>query len=264
MIDLHTHILPGLDDGAADLEEALAMAQVAAQEGITSVVATPHIVTGLYNHNRLSILAAVQQLNEEITQRKIGVKVLPGAEVHLEADIAERLARGELLCINDNNKYLLLELPTAFVPGYTETLIYKIQLQGIVPIIAHPERNTGILSNLSLLKKLVARGTLTQITAGSITGRFGLDACKTAFYLLEEGMGHLIASDAHSAQRRKPGINDAYQVVEKKLGKELAQTTAIVNPAKIIRGEPVDLPRLEKAKKTWKTAFNAILSNFKL
>lgn len=252
MIDIHSHILPGLDDGAGSPEEAVAMARLAAADGISAVVATPHVITGLYNNTRETILSAAGRLNALLQKEEIALSVLPGAEYRLEPDLPGRLSRGELLTINDGGRYLLVELPAASVPEYTVPVIYDLLLQGVTPVIAHPERNTGLMKRPSLLYDLVARGALAQVTAGSLTGQFGPASSSAARIFLEHGCAHFIATDAHSSRSRVPALAAAALEAAGLAGEERARSLVGGNPGRAVRGESIaagDLQEIRPARK---------------
>lgn len=250
MIDLHTHILPGLDDGSRDIEETLVMLQMAAKDGVEILAATPHVITGDYHSEREDILQAVAALNQEIERAHIPVQVVPGAEIRLEPDLPQRQSRGELMTINDTGRYLLVELPTAYIPDYTERVLYDLQLQGITPIIAHPERNIGFNNHPDMLVELVSRGILLQITTGSITGLFGKNTQKTTLKLIQEGCVHIIATDMHSLRgHRSPEMSPAYTRVQKHFGTETAEILTCINPERIIKGE--DIVKCTPQRRRW-------------
>lgn len=238
MIDTHIHILPGLDDGAKDIKQALEMARIAVDDGITAVAATPHVLTGAYDNSKEDILSAVKDLTQVLQAEKIPLKILPGAEYYLEPDLPQRLDEGKLLTIN-NTSYLLIELPAAFVPDFSEQIFYELQLQGVIPIIAHAERNHELSLKPELLENFIARGALVQITAGSITGLFGKETKKAAFQLLCKGRAHFIVSDAHSCRRRVPVLSKAREEVERNFGADYAKSLVEENPNALIKGEPL-------------------------
>jgi protein-tyrosine phosphatase len=242
MIDLHAHILPGLDDGSKDITESLAMARVAREDGIHTIVATPHVLPGVFDNDKNKILSAVQELNQKLQEQNIAVDILPGAEYHLEADLPLKLAQGKLLTINDNRRYLLVELPSAFIPEYTAQVLYEIQLLGVTPIIAHPERNAGFTRRPDILQEMISRGVLAQVTSASITGLFGKKIKRTAFSFLRRGLVHLVSSDAHSSKGRAPLLSQAQKEIEKYLGSAIAQFLVIQNPCFIYEGESIDTP----------------------
>ncbi|WP_027356953.1 tyrosine-protein phosphatase [Desulfofundulus thermocisternus] len=261
MIDLHVHILPGLDDGAPDPGEALSMAWLAVEDGIESLVATPHI-NGQYRPERGFLLGVVEQLNNLLLKYGIPLQVLPGAEYLLEPDLPERLDRGELITINDGGRYLLVELPAAFVPPYTERVLYELQLRGVTPVIAHPERHASFCRRPELLQALVSRGMAAQVTAGSLTGMFGREAARMAFYFLEHGLAHLVASDAHSSTGRKPVLSPALAEVERRLGAE-AVRKIIDNSRRVVEGQALSLEPAGKVPARGRGFLRAVLERFR-
>lgn len=249
MIDLHIHILPGLDDGAGSPAEALDMARGAYADGSSAVVATPHVIAGLYRNTRETIVTAVGQFNELLQQNEIPLAVLPGAEYQLEPGLPGRFARGDLLTINDGGRYLLVELPAAFVPDYTIPVIYNLLLQGAVPVIAHPERNAGLIKNPALLYDLIERGALAQITAGSLTGNFGSASAAAARLFLEHGCAHFIATDAHSMRGgRTPALAAAAREAARLTGEVHAQSLVDGNPGRALQGKSITVTGLREIR----------------
>jgi protein-tyrosine phosphatase len=244
MIDLHSHILPGLDDGAADLKEALTMAGIAVADGIKTMVATPHVETGLYDNSRETILAAVDELRGHLQENNIPLELLPGAEYHLEPDLPGRLQRGELLTINDGGRYLLVELPAALVPEYTARVFYELQLQGVTPIIAHPERNLALTNHPSIFYELVARGAVAQLTAASFTGG-SRRAAAAARAFLAKGCVHLVATDAHNSNKRPPHLAEAGQQVAKLAGEARSVELVSGNPLRVLQGGVLETGKIE-------------------
>lgn len=240
MIDIHSHILPGLDDGAASMEEAIAMARFALTGGIRYMVATPHVKKGKYDNDREKILDTMANLRKVLLKKEIRLFVMPGAEYSLEPDLPQRFSRGELLTINNKGRYLLVELPAEFVPDYTSSVLYDLQLQGVTPIIAHPERNAVIARDHTRLYELVARGALAQITAGSLGGFFGQTAAAAARAFLEQGCAHFIASDAHSSTGRIQYMETAIKEAVNLLGNETGMKLAQENPQLAIQGEHIE------------------------
>ncbi|MGB9804438.1 tyrosine-protein phosphatase [Desulfofundulus sp.] len=261
MIDLHAHILPGLDDGAPDLGEALSMAWLAVEDGIEFLVATPHVMEGEYSTDREAILSAVEQLNSHLDKYQIPLKILPGAEYRLEPDLPERLARGELVTLNDGGRYLLVELPPAFVPPYMERVLYELQLQGVTPIIAHPERNASFCRHPDLLQVLVCRGVPAQVTAGSLTGMFGREAARMAIYFLEHGLAHFVASDAHSSTGRTPVLSPALAEVKRRLGADAAWKLKD-NSRRVLEGRNIAIEAVGKVPTGRRGSLRAFLEKF--
>lgn len=248
MIDLHNHILPGLDDGAADTGEALAMAQLAVSDGIRVVVATPHVITGLYNNSRDKILAAAADFNRLLAGKNIPLSVLPGAEYRLEPDLPARLHRGELLTINDGGLYLLLELPPSAAPDWTSRVIYELQLGGVTPIIAHPERNAVFTGEPELLYHLISRGALAQVTAGSLTGLFGSEPVAAARTFIAHGCCQFLVSDAHSPRGRKPALAAAAAETARLFGRAAASRLVMENPTRALQAERIQPAGLKEIK----------------
>lgn len=239
LIDIHTHIVPGLDDGAPNLQKAVEMAAIAARDGIKSLVATPHVMRGAFENNRTDILKKVQDLNLCIKVQNIKLTVLPGAEYYMEEDLPERLAAGQLLTINDTGRYLLVEFPLSIVPAASGDVFQGLISQGVTPIIAHPERNKQILKNPQVLMRFLNRGVLAQVNAGSIRGMYGKEIQECAWRLIETGAAHFVASDAHTTHTRAPVLSDIFAQVEKRLDRETAMILMCRNPWRVTRGRPI-------------------------
>lgn len=242
MIDLHIHILPGLDDGPPDTEQALAMCRLAVADGTTAVVASPHMFNGMHDVARGDILAGVARLEGLLKAEEIALDVMPGADVHVAPDLGALVKGGYVMTIGDGGKYLMTELPQDIVPRGLSHLLFSIQLLGITPVISHPERNLEIQADPMLLAELVRAGNLVQVTAASVTGDFGEPAQKCAHALLKARMAHVVASDAHSCNRRRPGLSRAFAAVKELLSADEAEDIFIHRPMRIISGEYIDLP----------------------
>lgn len=236
MIDIHSHILPDLDDGARSMKTAREMARIAAQSGIQGIIATPHVITGIYDNNRHKILKTVENLNNTLTEQNIPVHIMPGAEYHLESTLPARLNAGQLLTLNESGRYLLVELPETLVPDYTMQILYELQLAGITPVIAHPERNQHLMSDSDLLAAMSNRGAVMQLTASSLTGLFGSTVQKNAWRLIDGGCTVVVASDAHSTRGRVPSLREACLEISARRGEESARTLCYENPRRISLG----------------------------
>lgn len=242
MIDLHTHILPGFDDGAGDEETALEMGRMAEADGITCLLATPHVLGGLRDAGRGRILEAVSQLNRRFKEEGIKVEVLPGAEYTMEQGLPGRLSRGELVTLGDKGAYLLIEFPATLVAGYTESVLFELKVQGMTPIIAHPERNSVFAADPGKLRDLIRRGAVAQVTAGSLTGVFGQAVRRTALDMVRRGLIHVVASDAHSTRGRSPVLSAALKVIAREFGEKAARELVEENPRRVLEGLPVAAP----------------------
>ncbi|CAH1211283.1 Tyrosine-protein phosphatase YwqE [Paenibacillus auburnensis] len=217
MIDIHSHILPFMDDGATDWEAALSMAQDAVQDGISTVVATPHHANGIYMNPAPTIGQAVQLLNERIQQAGLPLLVLPGQEIRIYGDLLNDLEQSQLLTLAGSN-YILLEMPSSRVPRTMEETCHELVIQGFVPVIAHPERNAEVAANPAKLERLIELGAVGQVTAQSLAGTFGSKLQKLSLDLCRRNAVHIIASDAHDSSHRPFGLSEAFKVVEKELG----------------------------------------------
>ena len=222
LVDLHNHVLPGVDDGPTTELEAIILIQNAANNGVTHIVTTPHHRNGRFDQNIIKIKNSIRTLNLLLQERNIPVTILPGMEVHLHGKLLEELESG-MLTLADSHKYVLIEFPTHHIPQFTESIFYEMQLKGYIPVIAHAEKNTEIRRHPKKLLDLVNRGALVQVTAGSVTGANGKDLKIFALKLCQHQMVHFIASDAHNINKRPFLIQQAYQVIQNKLGKELVK-----------------------------------------
>jgi protein-tyrosine phosphatase len=248
MIDLHAHILPGLDDGVATVEEACELARRAAAEGITAIAATPHVRED-YPTTPAQMEAAVRDLRRELRVADIAVDILPGGEIAL--DSLGLLGQEDLLrfSLAQSGRYLLVEFPYVGWPLALETSLWKVQAAGLVPIIAHPERNREVQERPGLLAPLIAAGTLVQVTAASLDGRLGPSSQTAAQALLKDGTAHLIASDAHGPAIREPGLADAFAAVgDVALARYLTEEV----PAAIVAGDPLPMRPARPARGLWR------------
>ncbi|MEJ5363559.1 MAG: CpsB/CapC family capsule biosynthesis tyrosine phosphatase [Desulfosoma sp.] len=246
MIDLHMHCLPGLDDGAADMAEALAMARTAVEDGVSAVAATPHWVPGLYENTRHRILAAVERFRGALDREGISLRVHAGAELHLDPSIPGALVEGKLLTLNDGLRYVLIELPGIFIPEHVEGFWFRLRALGFVPIAAHPERCITVVRKPDILASWVRSGLLVQATAASLSGRFGPEVRRLCERLLERGLVHVIASDSHGTVDRPPRLSEAREAAARIVGEEAARAMVEEVPRRILAGEEVD-PGLVRA-----------------
>ncbi|OVE34096.1 tyrosine protein phosphatase [Priestia aryabhattai] len=220
MIDLHCHILPGVDDGAQTIEDSLHMAKKAVAEGIHTILATPHHQNGKYINEKNEILQQVSTLNQYLLQENIPLTVLPGQEIRIYGEMIEDYRNGKILTLNHTNKYIFVEFPSSQVPRFTERLLYDIQAEGLIPIIVHPERNSRLIEEPAILYNFVNKGIMTQVTASSLTGRFGKKIKKFTLNLIEANLTHMIASDAHNISNRDFCMQEASEIIISKYGEE--------------------------------------------
>lgn len=243
MIDLHCHILPGIDDGAPTIEASLKMAQKALSEGIHTIVATPHHQNGTYINEKSDILQRVEELNERLIQERIPLTILPGQETRIYGEMLQDYQNGKILTLNSTNKYVFVELPSSQVPRFTERLLYDIQAEGLTPIIVHPERNSRLIEDPDILYNLVNKGAMTQVTASSLTGRFGKKIKKFSMDLIHANLTHVIASDAHNTSGRSFHMQEANDLISTEYGIDMLylfqeNAEAIVNGRACLKDSP--------------------------
>ena len=242
MIDLHCHILPGIDDGASDIAVSLEMARAEVAQGVTVVACTPHILPGLYHNAGPAIREATRELQEAFDQNGIPLQLTTGADAHMTPDFVAGLRSGRLLSIADS-RYVLVEPPHHTAPPQLEDFFFNLAVAGYVPILTHPERLSWVPSRYETIKKLVRTGVWMQITAGSFTGAFGRNALYWGERMLDDGCVHLIASDAHDVERRPPDLAAGHECVAKRVGAEEAQRVVLTRPMVILKDEaPSSLP----------------------
>ena len=243
MIDLHCHLLPGLDDGASDWNQSLEMCRVAVAEGIAEVVCTPHWVYGLYNNSRERILDSCGTLQRKLSDSGIALKVHPGCEIRLEPDILQRLTSGRLLTLNDTGRYALIELPGEFTHNYVENCFRTLLAQGIIPVLSHPERNPGLIRCPERLCSWVEMGVICQITAASLRGRFGPLIKRFTVTIIQHELAHIMASDAHAPIVRSPRLGEAVLDLMELVGPEVTERMVVSNPLAVLAGESIRASR---------------------
>ncbi|NOY29872.1 MAG: protein tyrosine phosphatase [Planctomycetes bacterium] len=254
-VDIHCHLLPGIDDGSPDWETTLAMAQMAVQEGTQTIIVTPHQL-GNFAHNRGDdIRRRTQELQQTLDQNQIPLQVLPGGDVRIEDGMLEKLTSGEVLTLGDLRSHVLLELPhELYFP--IEGLLAALERQGMTGILSHPERNRGLLREPNLLPNLVEHGCLMQVTAGSLMGTFGSASQQLAEWMISQGLVHFVATDAHGIKSRRPLMQRAFERVEKLAGKAMAQSVCIQNPGLVASGKQVRAGRLSLPSRGWRNFFS--------
>jgi protein-tyrosine phosphatase len=220
MIDLHCHILAGIDDGAQSMEESLEMARAAVQEGIDTIIATPHHKNGRYENMKQVIIEKTAELNEVLKVENIPLTILPGQETAIHGELLKGITLGEVSTLN-NTQYIFIELPAGHVPRYTHKLLYDLQMEGKVPVIVHPERNQEIIERPEVLYQLVKNGAISQVTASSICGIFGKKIKFFSEQLIEANLAHFIASDAHNTNKRAFHMAHAYDNINTRYGVDI-------------------------------------------
>lgn len=239
-VDIHCHLLPGLDDGARDWDESLAMARLAAADGTAVVIATPHQL-GNYAHTRSeTIRARTAQMQQILDEYGVPLRILPGADVRIEPELPSRVCRGEIVTLADHRRYLLLELPhEIYVP--LDRLLAELASAGLIGILSHPERNQAILAQPGIVERLVDAGCLMQVTAGSLLGAFGPAVQALAERLVMRRLVHFVATDGHGVKMRRPLMQRAFQRLVDIAGRETATELCCANPACVV--DNIQLPR---------------------
>ncbi len=247
MIDLHSHILPGLDDGPRTMEESLQMCAAYYRDGVRTVVATPHTLNDVYLNDRSVILSKVRELNKALLQSEIcslqsAFEVLPGADVHFCEDILQHLGQGRLTTLGGGTRFLMIEFPVSGIPYRAEEILFQMISKEMIPIISHPERNLEVTQRPHRYYDIIRMGCLGQVTAMSLTGGFGSGIKKTAEKLTKSHLVHFIATDAHSTNGRPPILSQAVRAAERIVGKDEARRMVTQYPQAILQGKRPDVP----------------------
>lgn len=237
MTDLHCHILPGVDDGASSMDEALSMAQLAVSSGITCVVATPHFFGVPESVDALPTFSrALEQLRRSLSQVHIPLTVLPGAEILCTPLTPDMAARGDLPTLADT-RYVLTEFYFDETGDFMADILDDIHRWGYIPIVAHPERYEAVQQDLGLAAYWLDRGYVLQGNKGSVLGALGRRSFETAHAMLEQGMLHLLASDAHHDSLRTPYMGDLQQFLLERMDADAVQLLLQDNPRRVLSGE---------------------------
>lgn len=249
MIDIHAHILAGIDDGPKTWEDSLKLAELAVQSGIKTMVATPHYQYGDDLNNQEKVIAAVKYFQGLLDERGIPLQVLPGGEVMISAYYGSFTKCKDFPTLNGTGKYVLIELPVDLIPGNINEVIFNFRVKGITPIIAHPERNLQVIKNPNIMLKLIEYGALSQVNACSLVGKQGRRVMRTAEVLLVHKMAHFLASDSHGIRTRIPWLGQAKNKLEKFLGAQIAKRIIYEHPKAVLNGENFRVEEPEKYNK---------------
>ena len=252
MIDLHCHVLPGLDDGARLLEETLDMARTAVKNNIDTIVATPHTLNGFFVNKWENVVSLTSTVQKAFDAEDIAITLYPAMEAQVCPELFDALEKGQAATINDNSSFMLIEFPPFSMPPGSEELIFKLKLQGITPVIAHPERHLILQNDMKQLYDLVKIGALCQLTALSVTGHLGSSVQKSAERMISTGLAHVIATDAHSDDERIVALSSAVdRAAEILQDYSRAEKMVTTTPAAIIAGEDVEVDEPVLDKKKW-------------
>lgn len=232
MIDLHCHLLPAIDDGPASEEEALELARYAVNNGITQSLLTPHIHPGRYENDKQGIAVAVDNFRSLLQEHEIPLRIAMGAEVRICPEILPMVKMGLIPFIGKHQgmKVMLLEFPHSNLPIGSDKMVAWLKSEGIVPMIAHPERNKELMQNPDKIAAFIEMGCLLQVTASSVAGHFGPAAQQCARYYLEQDWVHILASDAHNLEYRSPNLEPGRAAAAEFIGEEASWRLVRDNP----------------------------------
>lgn len=239
MIDVHSHVLPGIDDGTKELDEAIAFCRLAHERGTEILVATPHHKPGSYQNPRDRILESVEDLQRKLDGAGVPLRIAPGCEIFVDTDLAERIQRNALLTYGDAKRYILLEFSFQQYPVNADDLVFRLRLAGITPVIAHPERIRYFQEDPDRLENLVRLGALSQVTTSSLLGTFGGRVKDITVQMMLRRCVHFLASDSHDLSYRPPGLEKAYEKARSLVGEDLATRMVRDNPAALLEGSEI-------------------------
>jgi protein-tyrosine phosphatase len=257
VIDLHSHILPGIDDGAQSLAISLDMARIAVKDGIRIMACTPHIYPGVYHNHKTGIVAARDALQVALDDKGIDLHLTTGADVHLVPGVLEGLRGGTIPSLH-NTRYVLLEPSHHVAPPRFAESVFRLVTAGYVPVITHPERLTWIKDHFQMMAQLTRQGAWLQVTAGALTGMFGPAPKYWGERFVGEGLTHILATDAHSSTRRVPVLSEGLAVAERLLGATEARQLVQGRPAAVMsnlspsQAAPLPAPLKPSGKGGWR------------
>jgi protein-tyrosine phosphatase len=236
MIDLHCHILPGVDDGARNVEMSLHIAHAMIADGIEKAVCTPHILPGLYDNTGPKIRASVAELRVALAEADLHLELFSGADAHMAPNFVAKLRSGEILSLAES-RYVLVEPPHHVAPAMIKAFFFELLVAGYVPILTHPERLHWIETHYAAIQNLAQSGVWMQITAGSLLNDFGRRARYWAERMLDDGIVHLLATDAHDMNHRPPKLTKGREAAAKRIGGIEAEHLVVTRPWGVIKNE---------------------------
>ncbi|ULG74954.1 tyrosine-protein phosphatase [Macrococcus brunensis] len=222
MIDIHNHLFIGVDDGPKSEGDVIELLHQAEDQGITDIIVTPHHYSGDWLNPQETVLLNIKDIERIINEQQIDIKVYPGHEIRVNEKVIDELKSGYNMPLNDS-KYVLIEFPFSDYPHFAEQLLYQLQMNGYVPLIAHPERCKPLIKNPDKLFDAIEKGAIAQVTSASVTGDLGDNLQETSLEMIKHNLVHIIGSDAHNAETRPFLLKEAYDVVERELGSEYVE-----------------------------------------
>lgn len=252
LVDIHCHILPGIDDGSKDWATSMKLARDAVKDGVTHAVCTPHTLNGRYLNHKQDVIKLTNEYQKRLDDAEIDLTVFPGQEVRLSGDLTKALDDDDILFLDEDGRYMLLEFPSDDVPAYAKDMIFQVMQRGVTPIIVHPERNSRILKEPTILQDLIEQGCLVQITASSYVGTFGKNIEDLSRKFIEAGQCACFASDAHDLPNRQYEYSEALEKLANEFGQGMAQSFRD-NAQAIVNGDNVVMNwrPLRRKKKFW-------------
>lgn len=240
MIDLHTHILCGIDDGSKSIEMSREMLDIAFANGTTSIFATPHVIEA-YNKPSWDLLVDKSKELQQIAEtEKIDINIFPGAEIQMNWELLAEIGEQGAYCLN-GGRYVLIELPVLEIPEYADEFFYRLMLKELTPIIAHPERNRNLMQNEVKLLEWMRKGILLQCNSGSITGAFGKQIRNNAEFLLQNKIISFIGSDAHRDKGRNTDLSEAKRIVTNMVGENYCKEIFYINPESVLKNDLIEI-----------------------
>jgi protein-tyrosine phosphatase len=257
-VDIHCHLLPGIDDGSKNLDESLEMARIAVAEGTSAIIVTPHQLSSYTHNDGNTIRAATQRLQDSLDENQIPLKLAPGGDVRIEDGMLRGIKAGTVMTLADHGRHVLLELPHELYVDL-RPLLLALQKSNIQGILSHPERNHGLLARPKIVEELVDAGCLMQVTAGSLLGTFGPASQAMAEGMIRQGTVHFLATDAHGSRSRRPLMQRGFDRVVEIAGAQAALTMCCHFPRAVFDGKPVSAGRLAVAMpaKSWFTGWGS-------
>ena len=238
-VDIHAHIIPGVDDGPKTIDESLKIIEAALRGGTSILACTSHIREGLYDNSIETLRKKFEELVKKTAEIGLEIKLAFGAEIHVRRDLCKMLNDNLLPTYSDTGKYILLEFPMGTIPDWADEIIFELKINDIIPIIAHPERSVGKLKNLQRVYDLVYKGAMIQLNSTSIVGGFGKNILEIAMKMVQLNLVHFVASDAHLSNSRSPDLSNAFNIVCREFDKNTAEKLFKRNPRAVIEGSQV-------------------------
>lgn len=249
MIDIHTHLLPGVDDGAKDIEQSLTMIRAGIEDGIEAAVTTPHILDRLDEAVDRAYTQTFEELRDRVEREGLPIQLFLGSEIMFGFGL-EGIGKLKVTTFNGNGRYFLIEVPMMMFPDAFEDAMFRLRVAGLAPILAHPDRYPPLIQEPDRIRRLADQEILMQLDANTLTGSRRSSAFRVARDMIERGMAHFVASDAHGLDHRPFALSRARNVVEELAGPETAHRLFVENPRRAIEGEPIERvsPRYEDAE----------------